>query len=94
MICFIIAVEIICMISWQKRAQSDFIRPNVRRRRKKSKLHHYLKLNAMFCFGGFGTMNGQWVRVHALTIGEQKHDIACVSHTIRSILQRFLFDIA
>ena len=41
----------------------------------------------------FGTMNGQWVRVHTLKKESTKHDIACISHTIQYILELFLFDI-
>ena len=47
-----------------------------------------------FVLEDFGTMNGQWVRVQTLKKKSTKHDIACISHTIQSILELFLFDIA
>ena len=63
------------------------------------KLNHYLKFSMMFCFGGFWYnewARAQWVRVYNIRSQKEstKHDIACISHRIRSILQLFLFEIA
>ena len=85
----IISVGILfVMIAWQERAQSDYIRSNVKQINV-PELHHYSKFSMMFCFGGF--------RYNACIRSQKestKHDIACIFHTIQSSLQLFLFDIA
>ena len=59
-----------------------------------SKIAPPLIQHGCFVLEDFGTMNGQWVRVQTLKKKSTKHDIACISHTIQSILELFLFDIA
>ena len=77
------------MIVCQERAQSQKINvPN---------LHHYLKFSMIFVSEDFGTMNGPGRSGYACIRSQKestKHDIARISHRIRSVLQLFLFDIA
>ena len=62
------------MIVCQERAQSDYIRRNVKN--KCSKIASLFEFSMMFCFGGFRYNEWarvQWVRVHTLTKGTARN---------------------
>ena len=84
------------MIARQERAQSDYIRRNVKNQCSKIAPLFEIQRDVLF-----RKISVQWMGSGYACIRSQKestkvtkHDIACIFHTIRLILQLFLFDIA
>ena len=65
------------MIAWHERAQSDYIRRNVKMFQHRTNIW-----NSAWCFAyeDFGTLNGKWVRVHTLKKEntKKKKALACI----------------
>ena len=60
-------------------------------------MHTYsLPIHCAETVRNFGSVNGQWVPMRAFSHKKESANlhIACISHTIRSILQVFIFGIA